>query len=374
MNQNKLLVIAFALILALPTLDSILHFSPVKDLSENRTPTSKPQFPKKISALKKFSQNFERFFDDNYGIRKTLIFTHSQIMYQIFGEASAESHALIGKDGWLYLSADKAILDTIGATIISDELINRGVENFEKNRKNLRSKNVNYILVIPADKGTIYPEFFPSYIKPVATHRIDKFLSALKEKYPDFPILDLRDTLRKAKELELIYHPTDTHWNPRGAYYGYVEIMKNLRIPAHSRADFINKEDTQKRGDIAKAMNVQITNLNYDLTPNFKENVQEGKLSQADLIELLVPNFKHGALRDATFFVNKNKNLPIAFIYHDSFFDNLMRFVNEHFSKTYYVYGPTCAINYETIRKYHPSIVIQEFTERRLEDVLNQCN
>src|SRR3989338_6714146 len=74
-----------------------------------------------------------------------------------------------------------------------------------------------------ADKTSIYPEFLPNYIKVSnKNHRIDKFIKILRKKSADFPLLDLRPILLEAKKNEIIYHETDTHWNARGAHYGYV--------------------------------------------------------------------------------------------------------------------------------------------------------
>jgi hypothetical protein len=203
---------------------------------------------------------------------------NSKMMDKVFNE-SPDARAVVGKDGWLYFDNCNSLLDATGKAEISDDLVARGVEAFAQNWQKMRAKNIDYLLVIAADKSTVYPEFLPSTIKPSEPHRIDKFLSALTKKYPDFPVLDLRPTLLKAKEKEIIYHKTDTHWNRRGAHYAYVEIAKKLNLKPHLRADYINKEDAFFRGDISDIMGVETENLDYDLTEKFQLTSQVAEIS-----------------------------------------------------------------------------------------------
>jgi hypothetical protein len=356
--QNKFLILAFTLILLAPTLDLFFHFSPVKDLFEKRMPVKKPEF----SLTKKYLRDFEKFFDDNYGFRKSLISLNSQIMDKVFDE-SPDARVVLGKDGWFFFDNHNSLLDVAGRAIISDEVIKRAVESFYRNWQTMRAKNIDYLLIIAADKGTIYPEFLPDYIKPNEPHRIDQFLNVLKKKHPDFPILDLRPILLKAKEKEIIYHKTDTHWNKRGAHYAYVEIAKKLKFKPHLRQDFLNKEDQMIRGDISDVMNTNAMHLNYDIVPKFKLSHEYVSPLPESLKEFHKPYET----------INKNKNLPVIFIYKDSYFGDLISMVSEHFSQAIFINEFPCDINYEIIKKFAPNVVIQEFWEGRVEVVLNAC-
>ena len=357
MRQNKILTLLFGLILLLPALDMIFHFSPVKELFEKRLPTPKPQF----SLTADYPQNFAKYFDDSYGFRKTFITINSKIMDKLFNE-SPDARAVIGKDGWFYFDNYNSLVDAAGKADLSDELVMRGVESFYKNWQMLRSKNIDYLLVIAADKSTIYPEFLPDYIEPKGPHRIDKFLKALKALHPDFPVLDLRPILLAAKKNEIIYHKTDTHWNKRGAHYAYMEIAKKLGIKPHSRSEFFNKEDELIRGDISDIMGVETTNLNYDLNPKFVPTIREEK--NPALEKFYKPNF----------LVNENQNLGRLLVYKDSFFLNLIDLISLHFSSSIFINEFPCDLNYETIKNLRPNLVIQEFWEGRVEVVLSQCH
>jgi hypothetical protein len=42
-------------------------------------------------------------------------------------------------------------------------------------------------------------------------------------------VIDLRPALRDAKSSSLVYYKTDSHWNTRGAYAAYREILRVLK-------------------------------------------------------------------------------------------------------------------------------------------------
>jgi hypothetical protein len=293
-------------------------------------------------------------------------------MDDVFNE-SPDVRAVKGKNDWLFFDNENSLLDAAGKAVLDQNLIDHGVEVFAENWRKMRAEKINYLLVIAADKSTVYPEFLPNYIKPSAegTHRIDKFLSALLKKYPDFPVLDLRLILKKAKEKEILYHQTDTHWNRRGGHYAYVEIMKNLaknnhknfNFKPHLRDDFVEKEDELIRGDISDIMNSDAQNLSYDLLPKFKPNAYFFDAAKEYQEKFHKP----------IFLANKNQNLPIIFAYKDSYFGDLFLYVMEHFSRGYFINEHRCALDYEAVKTFYPDVVIQEFWEGRIELILNRC-
>lgn len=358
MKKNIFLIIIFAFILVLPTLDSFFNVSPVKDIFEKRLPQEKPKF----SFSTEYPKNFDKYFNDNYGFRKSLIYLNSKIMDMIFDE-SPDERAVIGKDEWLYFDNYNSLLDAMGRAVLSDKLVELGVDAFYRNWQKMRAKNIDYLLVIAADKSTVYPEFLPDYIEPKGPHRIDKFLAALKKKYPDFPVLDLRPIMLEAKKNEIIYHQTDTHWNKRGAHYAYVEIAKKLGLKPHLRNEYKNRDDQITRGDISDIMGSDASNIDYDLEPKFGVNYHHvWPISEE------VKKFHNPAV-----YLHNNKSLPLLFVYKDSFFGNIVNFTSEHFSKSIYINEFPCDINYEIIKNFHPNVVIQEFWEGRIEAVLSEC-
>jgi hypothetical protein len=138
---------------------------------------------------------------------------------------------------------------------------------------------------------------------------------------------------------------------------------KNPAFIPYSRKDFTDKEVPGFRGDISDIMNSEANNIDYSMVPNFKPTARYIWPTPKELQNFHRPMF----------FLNDDKNLPVIFAYKDSFFGELQDFVSEHFSKSYYVNEFPCDLNYETIKNYHPNVVIQEFWEGRVEVVLSQC-
>ncbi len=371
-RESYFLIIFFLLILLLPTLDAVLHFSPVKEIFEKRAPSTNPQLPKTLADLYSYPKNFENFYNDNFGFRKTLISLNGKIMDNIFNQSPAE-RALIGKEGWLFFDNHNSLADVEGRIFYDQKTLENGVKALIENWQNLKKSNIDYIFVVAADKSAIYAEFLPDYIKAKAgNRRLDQFLVMLKKLSPDFPIIDLRKTIVQAKEKESqeVYHKTDTHWNRIGAHYGYLEIINFLskkypNLQARKRDQFSLKNTEIKLGDIADIMSLKLDyDLEYNLVPNHPFHYSRAQISPEEQEQFHKP----------AFFINSNQALPVLFSYKDSFSDKLEYFLPEHFSKSYFVNEFPCQIDLKIIKRYHPNIVIQQMWEGRMEEVLESCS
>jgi len=373
-TRNNLFIGIFIVILTLPLLDNIFKFSPVKELFEKRLPIAKPEKPRDFSQLKNYFKNLEAYYNDNYGFRKTLISINSQIMDKIF-DVSPDSRAIIAKEGWMFFDNYNSITDAGGKITIDKKIIDKAVKNFISNYKILKDNNITYVLVIAPDKTSIYHQFLPDYIEYSSqnNHRIDQFLDSLRAVQPDFPVIDLRKLLKNASNKEIVYHQTDTHWNKRGAHYGYVEIVqflgKNNRnfsdvFKPYLRDQFIDKADQQIKGDISDIMGINQLNLNYEIIAKFALNSQQIKVENNSIIaKYNLPEIH----------VNDNKNLPILFAYKDSFFGDLVWLLGEHFSKLYAINESPCNIDFKLINQLHADVVIHEFWEGRIEKIIASC-
>lgn len=358
-KRDYFITIIFAAIISLPLLDMFFNFSPVKELFEKRLPVEKPQ----LEISKEYPRKFDEYFNDNYGFRKTLISWNSKVADKVFNE-SPDARAVVGKEDWFYFDNCNSLLDAIGKAEISDELVEKGAWHFYQNWQMLKSKNIDYLVVIAADKSTVYPEFLPDYMQAKGPHRMDKFIAALKKIDENFPILDLRPVMLEAKKKEIIYQKTDTHWNKRGAHSGYVEILNRINMKPYLRNQFEDRQDHQLRGDISDIMGVDTTNIDYDLKPKFELSYK---------LHSEVPEAMK-AFHNPQFTTNKNKNLPVLFAYKDSYFSDLIPFTSNHFSKAYYVNEFPCDINYEIVKNFYPNVLIHEFWEGRIEIILNRCS
>ena len=91
-----------------------------------------------------------------------------------------------------------------------------------------RDLGVRYVFVIAPNKESVYPEHLPDWIGPrIAPTRLDQLMAHMKSA-PEVTVIDLRSTLLAAKAASVVYSKADTHWNTRGAYAAYREIVRVL--------------------------------------------------------------------------------------------------------------------------------------------------
>lgn len=363
--RNKSFIAIFIIFLFLPILGNVFDFDFVEDLYEKRQLSTRPSLKLSILSLDlgSYPKKFDQYYNDNYGFRKSLITFNGVVMDKIFDE-SLDDRVLFGKDGWLFFDNEQSLLDSAGRAKISEELVGKGVDVFYQNWQEAKRRGIKYLLVIAADKTNIYKEFLPDYFQyDNSKHRIDVFVKALLKKYPNFPLIDLRPILLKAKQNEIVYHKTDTHWNKRGAHYGYVEIINNLGLKPYLRKDFQETADQEFHGDISQIMGSKQTNKDFNLVKKFKSDLYFDATETQQLKEIFhkISVYKN------------DKSLPKLFVYGDSFFTELKDLVSEHFSNSIYVTKYPCRIDYDILKNYSPDYLIQEFWENRIEMVLKNC-
>ena len=142
-----------------------------------------------------------------------------------------------------------------------------------------------------------------------------------------------------------------------------VSNIKNANFKPNLREKFFENSDKRYVGDISGMMGSKASNINYDLTAKYKENISEVKASLEEKKRF------HRPIK----YINSNKNLPSAFIYKDSYFGNLFSLVSEHFSSSFYINEYPCDINLEIVKQYGSNVVIHEFWEGRIEFILKGC-
>jgi len=98
---------------------------------------------------------------------------------------------------------------------------------FESRRDWLQRRGIRYLVVIPPDKHTIYPEYLPAGVKYESAPKLDQFITYMTSN-ASVPILDLRGALTEAKQRRRVYLLTDSHWNQYGAFVACNEIVRTM--------------------------------------------------------------------------------------------------------------------------------------------------
>ena len=104
------------------------------------------------------------WFGDHIGFRDEFVFVNSYIRYNFFHQSpSAQVH--IGKDGWFYYTLDNNLEIAIGAYPLSDETLAAILQNHLAVQKKLQAKGIDYVIVLPTSKVSIYPEYMRTIVK-----------------------------------------------------------------------------------------------------------------------------------------------------------------------------------------------------------------
>jgi hypothetical protein len=355
----RLVAAAFLISLFVPLIGTVRHWDVGTANNENRRLTEIPPLPKTSKELNHYSDLWLDFYRDHFGFRNAMI--HAVAKSRVLGIGDAlNGNVIVGKEGWLFLrpDGDHDLIAFRGLNPLSESELDAWQSLFEKRQFFLASLGIPYLVVIPPDKQTIYPEYLPDQYKVVRHEsRLDQLLNRLKQTHSPVTVLDLRPALLAAKANDRLYHKTDTHWNDFGAFVGYTQIINTTRqllpkwhIVPQTRDEFLVGTLSKERGDLARMM---------DTPDDFPE---EGR----NLIRK-IPFPIPGTLADRNKIAVmdlKNPALPNLVLYRDSFSIALVPMLGPNFNRV--VYAFQYEMEPDTIRQAKPDLVITEFLERNL--------
>lgn len=327
--------------------------------NEKRTLAQKPAIPSaSLSSVKKWTEDFEKYFNDNFGFRNSLLKINVLVSFTIF-KISPIPKVVIGKDGWLFynnLKDGETFQDFFGkAPFTSAQHIQ--IKTYLHNlKKEFAQRDILFIVVLAPSKHTVYSDKLPENIlrkKGISTKAddLDTIFSEL-----DMNFLDLRKTMQDEKYISPypLYYLTDTHWNNLGAFYGYLRIMDLIRtkyktIPILHRSDFdIEVQQNSGNGDMALMVNMQ--GFLKDTMINLKYH---GDFQAKPVVTHYGDN--------SLIFEKNDTTLGKLLMFRDSFCTALIPYLSESFSRSVYIYKP---IDFTIVDKEKPNVVVLEFAER----------
>lgn len=360
--RNKLniaIVIIFCTLIVLPVTGMFIKIDPYAHLNENRVLTPLPAFKSDIAEIAKFSDAFQAYFNDHFGLRNTLIRLNFLYKYRLLG-VSPSSQVIVGKKGWFFYNRDGVVDDYRGLSPFDENKLQKLCFSFELKKKWLALHGIKYLLAIPPNKEFIYSEYLPDGIKRRVRNRtgLDDFAEYLL-KNSAVDIVDLRPALLQAKKNKPTYLQTDTHWNSYGAFIGYRTITDPIsgwfpEVHALSLNDFDIVEQTRLGGDLANMAGGTefIKEADFKFKPLHSSVTSSIKGDSSEIIAL-----------------QENDSLPRALVFGDSFIWALFPFLSENFQHVKYLtqikWYPETPIQ-DLINSEKPDIVIEETVERSL--------
>jgi alginate O-acetyltransferase complex protein AlgJ len=361
---DKALAATFLVLISLPLLGMIFGLDRSFALEENRILATRPKLKLARQILGAFPARFEAYFNDQFGFRKRLIYWLALAKVQGLHVTSTPGVTL-GLDGWLYLASDAAISSYRATRPFTPEQLETYRQIVEGRRDWLAARGIPYVLVIPPNKDTIYPEFMPpAFTRVNFRSRLDQFVDHMKS-HSNVPIIDVRDDLRQAKRVERVYDVTDSHWNPLGGHIAYARIIQALnawfpRTEAIPRSDFVEVVESGPGGDLAKMLGIadKLREERLKLVPRSGWHFHHPNETSPIAARCAYPELTMATERT-------DAKLPRAVLFRDSFAAQLIPFLAEHFERMLCIWDG--AFDRAIIEHERPSVVIQEIVERSLE-------
>jgi hypothetical protein len=361
-------ILLFLAAIWLPLTGTFFHGRFNKAANDMRALASLPELRLKGSVLKAFPEKFNQYWSDNFGFRGTLI-RFLNVAKVRWLRVSTSAYVLLGQAPWLFYTPHQAGTNYNGVRPFTVQELNDWQRVLEQRRHWLEQRGCRYLLFIPPDKQTIYPEYLdPVFLTRHDQSRLDQLMLHLRDHHSPVKILDVRQPMLAAKARERLYHRTDAHWNDRGAFIGYQHLTGTLSksfpsIQPWSRSDFEEATMDRPGGDLATM--IYLADVAHEewlnllpRRPRFAHTAKEGVGWPKEKLEETFPLGKPFATEC------DNPRLPRAVMFHDSFCLAMQPFLSEHFRRIAYVWHDDFFP--AVIENERPEVVIQELLERKL--------
>lgn len=347
-------VALFLLTASLPLWGRILPGAD-REANENR---ARAKFPSGDN-ITEFPKKFEAWFDDNFAYRALMADIYNNII--VSSGAEIINNVIIGKDGWLYYAADGSLEDIKREARYSDAELEYICARQQECADYLEKLGIGYYLVICPDKHTIYPEYLPDDLADIpGESRFDALAAALSEN-TTVNFIDTREAVMAEKQNGRAFFKIDTHWNGRGAFAGYTELIERIAedypVRVITRADCdLTITENWLGGDMAIFLGREdeLTDTMYIYA-----------VKDSDLIRLETRYAETSPDPERPIVALENRarpDLPTAVIFRDSFCRMMYPQLADSFSKVTFVWS-TSVMN-SVVKNEKPDIVIMEYVER----------
>ncbi len=142
--------------------------------------------------------SFENWLNDNIGFRDLFVSVYSNIQYNIFGR-SPNSMVELGKDGWMYYTQDRNLKIASGEYVLLQKELESILKQQQRINDKLKSQGIEYVLVLPPSKVSIYPEYIRSGDYQVRETPVDQ-LAQYIQTHSDIKVIPLKQALLEAKK------------------------------------------------------------------------------------------------------------------------------------------------------------------------------
>lgn len=265
MNDTRVyrhLGIVLAVAMLLPLLFFFCTFIKIKPLDGYVLLSPKPDFSVHKLFDGTYQHDYEKYINDNIGLRPFFVRLHNQMQYSLFDNIHANG-VVVGKNNYLY---EQAYLNAYnGVDYLGKNRIIEKTKAIRQLQDTLSAYGKTFFVCLAAGKATFYPEYFPDeYVKPLTdSTNYKQFTNSFKQygvNHIDMNrwFLHMKDTCHC-----LIYPQYGIHWSFYGTLLAadsiihYIETERNIQMP-EMKVENVAKHSNLKYSDydIAKGMNL----------------------------------------------------------------------------------------------------------------------
>jgi hypothetical protein len=408
-KQNIVFAAAFLLVLFLP-LVTINRENGGLSRDENRYLARRAAIRRDDGSLNEaFASDFEKWINDNIGLRSVLVKLNAGIQYRLFRNLSSagtgSSDFYLGPGGEFNYAEKEMLLDYQHKNLYSQEQLDETAAAYQKIRDVLEGKGIRYYYLQCRDKHSIYPEQFMTSVNQYGREAlVDQVMKNLKAN-TTVEVIDTTEVLKEGKtEGETFGRYTDpSHWTEFGAYLAYRQLMEELNRGAGRAAAYKN-EGTENAGTLVD-VSEDLHELNTGSDPDGSKQIKDNAVEPATKYRVLKPEdydiepvdmgttlyggiherdvqpcyrIKHpGAVEDdlqitplegtghRIFTCERAGNDEVVLVIGDSYVENyILDDIAESFGKTIFVWGDYSDRFMDFVELYKPTIVINENAER----------
>lgn len=307
----------------------------------------------RIDYLDLYPREAEPWFNDNFPWRGLFQRFNGQMRSFSGARSPLPDKVVFGSDDWLYKGGLQ--LDIYrGKRRFTPEELRRVVAELSARRDSITARGGQYYLAVTPLKHHIYPQFLPDHVRPLnqqyAVRQLYQALEAanlntvdlhtpLEAYAANYPPLPLDTNQLQTTDL---YYRTDHHWTVRAGLIAAHTIIGQIQADGIS-VSLPDTTDYRFKSQAAKGLTLaQIAGIDREDQDHFitlHHIWQSGRTERPDLTvpaNFPYPNFyvKHyqqgnQALRDS---------LPSLFVTRESFGENLIQPLSEHFGKSFYLF------------------------------------
>ena len=228
-----ILIAGFLIAISLPLVGLLFSLDRAFVLQENRTLAPPPELRADKKALAELPARLEAYFNDQFGFRQRLIFWLNVTKVAAL-HVSPHPKVIFGSNRWLFYG-DNDVPYYRAVEPLTPSQLEAWQERLEERQSWLADRGIPYLVVFTPLKGTVYPEYMPrAYNRIGTTSRLDQLMAHLKA-HSGLNVIDLRAAILDEKLRHQVFYRTDTHWNNRGSYVGYTQIVKALALVSSAR-------------------------------------------------------------------------------------------------------------------------------------------